>query len=105
LVILVTTVVFIIARISLPTRLPPLGYVVFLVDVVPFAIIAVGIARMSRVAAVTGLVLYLGPKVLQVVHGAVGPIGVGISFTLTLLFINGIRGTFAYHRLSADGTR
>lgn len=71
-------------------------------DVLIFAGIAWGIARYSRVGAVLGLTLYIVERV-----GAwydFGTSGVGMTILLSLFFINGIRGTFAYHRMKVKGS-
>jgi hypothetical protein len=72
------------------------------VDVVIFLAIAWGIYRLSRIAAVLGLVVYGLGQVLMWI--AIGPQLEGI-WLLTLIvfgFINGIRGTFTYHRLRRE---
>jgi len=67
-----------------------------LIDAALFAIIASGIYRMSRTAAVAGLGLYLIEKIhLALTHGAQAPVA---TLIFTLMFINSIRGTFAYRR-------
>ncbi|OUC14103.1 MAG: hypothetical protein B0A82_13880 [Alkalinema sp. CACIAM 70d] len=71
-----------------------------LIDAALFAVIALGIYRMSRVAAVAGLIVYCIERVYM--QMALGPkFGAGIFVTILLIcaFINAIRGTFAYHRL------
>lgn len=65
-----------------------------------FVAIAWGIHRMSRVAAVMGLVLYI---VSQVVMRATTPeasaSGLWFAALFVLAFVNGVRGTFAYHAI------
>jgi hypothetical protein len=68
-------------------------------DVFFFALIAFGIRRLSRVAAVAGLVLYLIEQVVQwTTSGFHNPFVMGI---FTLYLIHAVRGTFSYHRMRA----
>jgi len=63
--------------------------------------IAWGIHRSSRIAAVLGLVLYLLDRAVML--GQLSPkFGIGLVVALPVLvaFVNGVRGTFAYHRLA-----
>lgn len=68
-------------------------------DAAIFAAIAFGIRRKSRVAAIVGLCLYVVERLYMLRQGGFGGIFIGIIFTL--LFINGVRGSFAYHRLTS----
>ena len=70
------------------------------VDAAIFGVIAIGIRRMSRVAAVAGLVLFVLERLLMLPenHG-MGSLIVGVA--ITLAFANGVRATFAYHRFAA----
>lgn len=61
------------------------------------AVIAFGLFRLSRVAAVAGLVVFI-----------LGRLAMGLNqrgYVVALIFfvalVNGVRGTFAYHRLTA----
>jgi hypothetical protein len=74
-----------------------------LLDAAIFAAIAVGIKRKSRVAAVSGLILYIIERIYMLQRGGTGGVVMGIIFTL--LFINAVRGAFAYHRLTAGPAR
>ncbi len=68
-----------------------------LIDASLFLIIALGIYRMSRVAAYAGLFLYIVEVAFQFYFTKkIGNIGI-ISMAI-VMFINGIRGTVAYHR-------
>jgi len=73
-----------------------------LLDAAIFAAIAFGIKRKSRFAAVAGLVLYIVERVYMMQRGGRGGIIMGIFFTL--LFINAVRGAFAYHRLTQQAS-
>ena len=66
-------------------------------DAAIFGVIAIGIWRMSRVAAVAGLALFVLERLLMLPenHGT-GSLIVGIA--IALAFANGVRATFAYHR-------
>jgi hypothetical protein len=70
-------------------------------DAAIFAAIALGIKRKSRFAAVAGLCLYVFERIYMMQRGGAGGIVMGILFTL--LFINAVRGAFAYHRLTGEG--
>jgi len=62
-----------------------------------FAGIAFGIYRRSRIAAVSALVLYLIGR--GFVWVTAGPKIGALPVLVTLAFLNGVRGTFAYHKL------
>lgn len=71
-------------------------------DAVLFSLVAWGIHKESRVAAVVGLALYLLEKAYQIqttgtFQGAV------MAVFLTLFFVSGVRGTFALRRLRNIG--
>jgi hypothetical protein len=69
-----------------------------LVDAFLFAIIAIGIWKMSRVAAVLGLCLYLYGQWHLLT--TVGETANGAMIAIFVMFFaSGIRGTFAYHRI------
>lgn len=68
-----------------------------LVDAGLFALIAFGIYKMSRIAAVIGILLYLWGQLSQIL--ATGKTNFILVFLFTLYFIHAIRGTFAYHKL------
>lgn len=73
------------------------------IDAGIFVAISLGIRKCSRVAAVAALALYwLNRIYLWSVVGfeASQASGLWMAVLLTISFINGIRGTFAYHRLS-----
>jgi hypothetical protein len=70
-------------------------------DAALFAGIAFGIWRKSRFAAVAGLCLYVLERIYMMQRTGVSGIFMGIIFTL--LFINAVRGAFAYHRLNESG--
>jgi len=69
-----------------------------LLDSFLFAVIAIGIWRMSRIAAIFGLTLYLGEQWYQWTTDGVG--NIIIALLLTLMFVNGVRGTVAFHRFN-----
>ncbi|MES2459125.1 MAG: hypothetical protein V4671_00980 [Armatimonadota bacterium] len=68
------------------------------IDVVLFAAIGFGIWKMSRVAAVAGLIIYLIEQGYQ--WATIGPKSPIVTLLFTLYLVNAVRGTFAYHRLS-----
>lgn len=68
-----------------------------LIDSFLFLIIALGLWKNSRIASVSGLALYLLERVdMWFRYGPTNPI---ISMLFIMAFINGIRGTFSYHKL------
>jgi hypothetical protein len=72
------------------------------IDVLLVVLIAWGIYRMSRVAAIAGLVLYIIERIPLLFAETTAPILAGRAFFglfMLLLFVNGVRGTFAHHRL------
>ncbi|TVQ23381.1 MAG: hypothetical protein EA367_02515 [Leptolyngbya sp. DLM2.Bin15] len=73
------------------------------IDVGIFVAIAFGIRRMSRVAAVLGLVVYFGNQLYM--WSIIGPQTAGIIVVvfMMLAFIHGVRGTFAYHSYRKQG--
>ncbi len=69
-----------------------------LIDACIFGVIALGIHKMSRIASVGGLGLYLIERADMWI--SYGPKNLLIAGLLVLMFINSIRGTFAYHRMN-----
>jgi hypothetical protein len=74
------------------------------VDAGLFALISWLIFKMSRIAAVSGLVLFLLEKVYQIVHVRLPVSGYVVAIFVTCGFIWGIRGTFAFHRFRKADT-
>jgi hypothetical protein len=73
------------------------------VDAALFAIIAWRIRRRSKFFAVAGLVLFVFENVVQFsAHPQLAIFGWVMALLFILLFISGVRGTFAFHRLSAQ---
>ena len=77
-----------------------------LADAAAFAILAVGIYRMWRVAAVAGFCLYILETAFRWATG--GPKNPVLAVIITLAFVNSVRGTFAYRKwrtlgISAEG--
>jgi serine/threonine-protein kinase len=68
-----------------------------LVDTVIFAVFGIAIYKMSRVGAVLALLLYVVERVYMLSEWGVSPNF--LSLILLLMFIHGVRGTFAYHKL------
>ena len=82
------------------TKLLGIGASAFL-DAAIFAAIAMGIKRKSRFAAVAGLCMYVLERLYMLQRSGAGGIVMGVIFTL--LFVNAVRGAFAYHRLTGEG--
>jgi hypothetical protein len=72
------------------------------VDAAIFAVIAFGLEKQSRVAAVAGFVLYLSERIYMVATtGSI--LGAGaLGIVILIGFLNGIRGAFAIARLKAS---
>jgi len=94
-----------IALVSIFLHKPILGIDGFgLVDATIFAAIGFGIYRKSRSSAVLGLVVYLVERIyMTVTNGASSSAGV-MTIILSLAFVHGIRGTFAYRKLSGQAS-
>ena len=89
-----TSVVVVLAHAGFP--IADLG-VEALVDAALFLIVAWGIHKMSRTAAVGGLSLYLLEQIYM--WSQDGPRGLPLVGILALMYINAIRGTFQYHKI------
>jgi hypothetical protein len=73
-----------------------------LIDAALFFIIGICIWEMSRVFAVSGLLLYLLERVFMWAENPeLASKGILISIFMVFAFVNGIRGTFAFHRFRA----
>lgn len=70
-------------------------YIIF-IPVIVYALLAVLIFKLSRIAAILGLILALPALVFSISNPGLLLI---VPIALTLSFINSIRGTFAYHRI------
>lgn len=69
------------------------------IDALLYGAIAWGIQRMSRIAAIAGLSIYLLSRVLLQMSGIpTNLFGMAVTTLISVAFINAIRGTFAYHR-------
>jgi hypothetical protein len=79
----------------------PLAAPSALLDAMLFAIIAYGLYKHSRIAAVAGFTLFLIERIYAyMMTGSI--LGVGVLGIIMLFgFFNGIRGAFAYQKLSA----
>ena len=68
-----------------------------LTDAGLMALLAFGIRRMSRIAALIALLYYVAGRIdLWTEYGPQNPVIAGI---FVLMFLSAVRGTFAYHRL------
>ena len=65
-----------------------------------FAIAAWRIYKMSRAWAVVGLLLFLYERVYAFYVRPTATAGIIVGLIVLLAFVNGVRGTFAHHRLS-----
>jgi hypothetical protein len=71
-----------------------------LFSAVLYAAIGFGIYRRSRVAAVCGLLLFLIDRLVTLTTQPLNSGGIVVAAILALYFIHGVRGTFAYRKLS-----
>lgn len=74
-----------------------------MIDVVIFLLIAFGIYKLNKIAAVAGLLFYILEVLLSISSN-------GFSFGfmrifLVFLYINAVRGTFIYHKLLKMGVK
>ena len=68
-----------------------------LTDAALMALLAFGIRRMSRTAALIAFLYYVAGRIdLWTEYGSQNPVIAGI---FVLMFLSAVRGTFAYHRL------
>lgn len=73
-----------------------------LLDAFLFIAIGWGIYKMNRIAAIAGLALYILERIsMWSEHGPKNP---AIAIFITLMFINSIRGIFAYHKFTKAQT-
>jgi hypothetical protein len=75
------------------------------IDVGIYVAIARYIYKMSRIAAVAGLILYTLDRIYLLVLTNLSGSAIPMSIIVILMFVNAIRGTFAYHRLSNQENR
>jgi hypothetical protein len=68
------------------------------IDAAVMGVIAIGLWRMSRTAAVAALVLFIVERILGAEDG-IKPGSVFLMIVLLIAFANGVRATFAYHRM------
>jgi len=81
------------------TSLAGIGPAAF-VDAAIFGVVAAGIHRMSRVAALAGLIIF-GLEKLLMIDQMLSLGNIIMAIALLFAFANGVRATFAYHRLQA----
>jgi hypothetical protein len=71
-----------------------------LLDAFLFIIIGWGIYKLNRFAAIAGLILYIVERAaMWTEHGPKNPV---MAIIITLLFINSMRGIFAFHRYAKE---
>jgi lysylphosphatidylglycerol synthetase-like protein (DUF2156 family) len=68
-----------------------------MIVLVIYATFAVMIYKMSRVAAILALLVYVGDRLFMIAQQGVSGQSV-VAILVVFAFINSIRGTFAYHR-------
>jgi hypothetical protein len=74
-----------------------------LFDAAIFGVVAWRIYRMSRAWAVVGLVGFVAERGYALyAHGFTVGAGIIVGVVILFAFINGVRGTFAFHKLSTS---
>lgn len=74
------------------------------IDAFLFGAIGIGIYWRSRICAVAGLVLFIIEKIFQLAAIGLGILGMGVAGFLIVLFLIGVKGTFAVHKLRSGTT-
>ena len=69
-----------------------------LIDIAIFVGVSIGLYKMSRTAAIIGLVVYILERLVMLPHAN------GFALIMTIIFtvmvINSVRGTIAYHKFN-----
>lgn len=76
------------------------NYQLLIIWSVLYGLIAMMIAKMSRLAAIAGLLFYLVDRLVFIAPNSGGNSIIMLLFIFA--FVNSIRGTFAYHRIRHD---
>lgn len=100
----IAAVTALIAVISIVYRKPIIGLDGWsLVDAALFVLVGWRIGRLSRIWAVLGLALYLLEAASSITQRGVG--GGVLTIVFIIVYVNAIRGVFAYHRyVKAEAT-
>jgi hypothetical protein len=102
----VTGVTALMATVGIFSATPILGITAWAyLDAVVFAVFAWRIRARSRGFAIAALALFVLEKIFQIATQPSAWVGIAMAVILTLLFINGVRGAFAWHRFEAAATR
>jgi hypothetical protein len=80
----------------------PVNYQPLIVMSIVYGLIGMMIYRMSRLAAIGGLLLYLLERVVMMAQTGAGGGNIALIIIFAFAFVNSIRGTFAYHRMRSD---
>jgi hypothetical protein len=78
------------------------NYQLLIAASIVYGLIAWLISKMSRLAAMSGLILYLADRVAIIAQNGGNSGSYVIMAFFILAFVNSIRGTFAYHRIRVD---
>ena len=81
--------------------LPGIGNAAY-IDVGLFVLIGLGLSFHSRLAAVGGLILYVGERGYMMFQHGFNPGQVVFMVIIGIAFINGIRGAFAWHNYKGE---
>ncbi len=73
-----------------------------LVDAALLLLLSLGIWKMSRIAAVVALIYFVLSKVVLIIDN--GPGNPIVMIIFGFLYVNGVRGTFAYQKYKKMGT-
>jgi len=76
--------------------------IIYLLNAAVFIVIGIGIYKMSRVAALAGCCLFIIERAYAwfVIGFQVTLLAWAILLVVTVMFLNGCRGTFAYHKFN-----
>jgi hypothetical protein len=69
-----------------------------IIDAVLFAAIGIGIRKMSRIAAIAGLILYASEQLFSIAQGRIGA-NIILVVIFTGAFLSAVRAAWAYPRL------
>jgi serine/threonine-protein kinase len=73
-----------------------------LIDVVLIFGLSFGIFMKSRVCAVAMFAYFVVSKIIQIAGGFFNPAGIFVAIAFGYAYFEGIRGTFAYHRVMKE---
>jgi hypothetical protein len=72
-----------------------------LIDAALFVAIGIGIRKMSRIAAVAGLILYVSEQLMSIAQGRIGA-NIIMAVIFTGVFLSAVRAAFKYRGLRTN---